>query len=86
MCEREIRVPTSVLALLRGDLSVRCVAERFGVTEAQVAEWRDTFVVAGALALARMCAKGGESGKSFSDLTVHQTAVTTLPCPEMPPR
>lgn len=51
MRNRELLMMASVLALLRGEVTVRGVAERFGVTEAQVARWKDVFEIAGTLAL-----------------------------------
>lgn len=54
MTEREILVPTAVMSLLRREDSVRGVAARFGVTEAEVLEWLDVFVVAGVLALTEL--------------------------------
>jgi hypothetical protein len=49
----EIAIVSSVMALLRGDVSASYIADQFGVTEAQVNEWKDIFVVAGVLALTR---------------------------------
>jgi len=51
MTERDILVPSAVMSLLRREDSVRGVADRFGVTESQVHEWLDMFVIAGVLAL-----------------------------------
>lgn len=60
MSNREILIVASVLALLRGEISVRGVAERFGVTEAQVRRWKDVFEIAGMLALSEViCGKRG---------------------------
>jgi hypothetical protein len=47
MFANDLSIHTSVLALLRGDLTAGFVADRFGVTDAEVLEWRDTFVAAG---------------------------------------
>lgn len=51
MTGRDILTPAAMLAILRREETVRGVAERFGVTEAQVLEWTDVFVVGGVLAL-----------------------------------
>ncbi len=51
MSSQHVSVQTSVLAMLRGDVTASCVADRFGVTESQVHRWSDTFLVAGILAL-----------------------------------
>lgn len=51
MTNYDILIPTAVMALLRGDDSVRGIADRFGVTECEVLTWRDLFVVAGVVAL-----------------------------------
>lgn len=59
MPNRDLLLMASILALLRGEVTVRGVAERFGVTEAQVARWRDIFEIAGMLALSSFL-----SGKS----------------------
>ena len=53
MIEQEMGVPVAILAILRHDESVRGVADRLGVTEAQVEKWKDIFVVAGTLALSK---------------------------------
>ena len=52
MDSRQIAVVASVMAILRGDLTASFVADRFGVTEACVNEWKDVFVSAGVLAVA----------------------------------
>jgi hypothetical protein len=44
-------IPVVVLSVLRRGNSVRGAADRLGVTEAQIREWIDVFVVAGVLAL-----------------------------------
>src|SRR5690348_11951878 len=54
MASLDITVASSVLALLRRDVTASCVADRFGVTEAQVLEWQDVFLAAGVLALAEL--------------------------------
>lgn len=59
MASFDLSIATSVLALLRRDVTASCVADRFGVTETRVLEWQDTFVVAGILALAEL-QKGGK--------------------------
>jgi hypothetical protein len=60
MSNRDLLLMASILALLRGEMTVRGVAERFGVTEAQVARWRDIFEIAGMLALSNLLS--GQSG------------------------
>jgi hypothetical protein len=60
----DITVATSVLALLRRDVTASCIADRYGVTEAQVLEWHDVFVLAGSLALAEF----QRGGKVFAHL------------------
>jgi hypothetical protein len=52
MAALDLTVISSVLAILRRDLTPSCVADRFGVTEAEVLEWQDIFLAAGVLALA----------------------------------
>ncbi len=52
MDSKQIAVVASVMAILRGDLTASCVADRFGVTEACVNEWKDVFISAGVLAVA----------------------------------
>ena len=52
MDSKQIAVVASVMATLRGDLTASCVADRFGVTEASVNEWKDVFISAGVLAVA----------------------------------
>jgi Helix-turn-helix domain len=54
MSNRDLLLMASILALLRGEMTARGVAERFGVTEAQVARWRDIFEIAGMLALSNV--------------------------------
>lgn len=51
MIERDICVSAALMALLRREETVRGIAARFGVTEAQVLEWQDVFVSAGILAV-----------------------------------
>ncbi|QDU49572.1 hypothetical protein Pan110_19100 [Gimesia panareensis] len=51
MIERDICVSAALMALLRREETVRGIAARFGVTEAQVLEWQDIFVAAGILAV-----------------------------------
>ena len=46
-----LSIQTSIVAIIRGDLTVGCVADRYGVTESEVLEWHDTFFVGGILAL-----------------------------------
>ncbi len=64
MASVDITVATSVLALLRRDVTASCIADRYGVTEAQVLEWQDVFVLAGSLALAEF----QRGGKVFAHL------------------
>ncbi len=55
----DITMASSVLAILRRDVTASCVADRYGVTEAQIHEWLDVFVIAGVLALAEI-QRGGK--------------------------
>lgn len=64
MISADILIPCSVMALLRGDVSAGYIADRFGVTEAQVLEWKDVFLVAGTMAVAGMHRAQGNSGPS----------------------
>lgn len=69
MLSFDISVSCSIMALLRGDLSPSYIADRFGVTEREVLEWRDIFLVAGTMALAnimRSAQAGGSSAQSQS--------------------
>src|SRR5436309_2181108 len=69
MTANRLAIQTSILALLRGDLTASYIADRFGVTEAQVLEWRDTFLVAGVLALdERLCGSRGGARKRAQSL------------------
>ena len=63
MTKRELKIMTAVKALVRGDLTVRGLAERFGVTEAQVESWKDVFEMAGTLALADNLGRGHRRGR-----------------------
>jgi hypothetical protein len=67
MTGRDILVPAAVMALLRREETVRGVAERLGVTEAQVLEWTDIFVIGGVLALTEF-----RSGRLHSAPTARQ--------------
>lgn len=49
-----VLISAAVLSLLRKEVTPRCIADRFGVTEAQVHEWIDIFTVGGILALSEM--------------------------------
>jgi hypothetical protein len=64
MASVDITVATSVLSLLRRDVTASCIADRYGVTEAQVLEWQDVFILAGSLALAEF----QRGGKVFAHL------------------
>jgi hypothetical protein len=70
MASLDMTVVSSVLALLRRDVVASCVADRFGVTEAQVLEWQDVFVVAGVLALSEF----QRGGKVFAHLAQESPA------------
>jgi hypothetical protein len=70
MAALDMTVVTSVLALLRRDVVASCVADRFGVTEAQVLEWQDVFVIAGVLALSEF----QRGGKVFAHLAQESPA------------
>ena len=47
----EIKIVAAVLANIRGEISMDCIAYSFGVTDLQVQEWKDVFQVAGPVAL-----------------------------------
>jgi len=47
----DIRITAAAMAILRREQSVLSVADRFGVTEGQVLEWQDVFVIGGTTAL-----------------------------------
>lgn len=47
----EIKIVAAILAHIRGEITASCVADSFGVTEAQVQGWKDVFLVAGVVAL-----------------------------------
>ncbi len=90
MASLDITVASSVLALLRRDVTASCIADRFGVTEAQVLEWQDIFLVAGLLALAEFQSGGSvfahlgqESSprKQAGEWEGRLTAATTFPPP-----
>lgn len=49
-----ILISAAVMSLLRNEVTARCVADRFGVTEAQVLEWKDVFMIAGILGLSEL--------------------------------
>jgi hypothetical protein len=51
MTDRDIIVPAAIMSLIRGNDSVRGVADRLGVTESQVLEMHDVFVVGGLVAM-----------------------------------
>jgi hypothetical protein len=72
MASLDITVASSVLALLRRDVTASCIADRYGVTEAQVLEWQDIFVVAGSLALAEF-QRGGRVFAHLSEEAHPQT-------------
>jgi hypothetical protein len=85
MTNREILMMASVLALFRGETTVRGVAERFGVTEAQVMRWMDVFEIAGTLALAELiCGKQSraEMRRRLARRTDKGSEPTTFPCGE----
>ncbi len=50
MSNRDLLLIASIRALIRGEMTVRGVAERFGVWLAK-SRWRDIFEIAGTLAL-----------------------------------
>lgn len=64
MTDYDILVPAGVMAILRREDSARGMAERLGVSEAQVHEWMDVFTIAGALALNSL--RAGRKGKPRS--------------------
>lgn len=51
MSQRELKIVTSIKALLHEDVATRTIAERLGVSESQVRGWRDVFEAAGTMAL-----------------------------------
>lgn len=67
-----VRVSAAVMALLRRDQSVSGIADQLGVTEAQVLEWQDTFVVGGISALHKLRTRRNGSGP-------HMALLTTFP-------
>ena len=74
MASLDITVASSVLALLRRDVTASCIADRYGVTEAQVLlEWHDIFVDAGSLALAEF-QRGGRVFAHLGEEAHPQTA------------
>ena len=72
MLNSNITIPAGVLALLRGDISARCLADRFGVTESLVYEWRDVFIVAGVLALNEHGQRSGAAARRAQGNPRHQ--------------
>ncbi len=91
MAALDLTVVSSVLAMLRRDLTPRCVADRFGVTEAEVLEWQDIFLAAGVLALAEF-RRGGKVFAHLGQGPYRQTdgkgglGPPTTSTPEPPPR
>lgn len=84
MNEHKILVPLAVLSILRKEESVRCVADRLGVTEAQVEKWKDIFVLAGSLALSELSRRLDQSSPSPSPAinepaTEFNALLTTMP-------
>jgi len=79
MSKRDLLLMASIRAVIRGDMAVRGVAERFGVTEAQVARWRDIFEIAGMLALSHVLfgRSGGPLGQWGPRGTAHGSEPTT---------
>lgn len=78
MLNSDVTIVVAILALLRGDLSVRCIADRFGVTEALVCEWRDVFIVAGSFAVKEHGESAGRR-RRLSALGDIQNATTFSP-------
>src|SRR5262245_40108522 len=62
MAMPSVLISAAVMSLLRNEVTMRCIADRFGVTEIQVSEWRDIFTVGGILALAEL--NGGGSPRT----------------------
>ncbi len=62
-----VLITAAVMSMLRKELTVRCVADRFGVTEAQVLEWKDIFMIGGVLALTDASGTGSDTcvGSNF---------------------
>jgi hypothetical protein len=59
----EIKIVAAVLAHVRGETTASCVADSFGVTEAQVQGWKDIFQVAGVVALTNALKSGAASSE-----------------------
>jgi hypothetical protein len=74
MAALDMTVASSVLALIRRDVTASYVADRFGVTEAQVLEMQDLFVIAGVLALAEFQNGGRIFAHLGQDSNSHQQA------------
>ncbi|QDT91634.1 aldo-keto reductase family protein [Gimesia algae] len=89
MIERDICVSAALMALLRREETVRGIAARFGVTEAQVLEWQDVFIAAGVLAVtnyrngrrfgASSSASAEELGESLAGASFFEPFLTTTP-------
>src|SRR5262245_33257582 len=62
MAMPSVLISAAVMSLLRNEVTMRCIADRFGVTEAQVTEWRDIFTIGGILALSDV--NGGGSPRT----------------------
>ena len=86
MVPKHLCVPTLILAMVRGKLRARYIADRLGVTEEQVLRWRDVFMIAGTIALADEVR--GHAGAQYSPFSTcipedptTTTTTTTTPHP-----
>ncbi len=61
----DIKIVTAILRLMRGETTVCCVAETFGVPESQVVAWKDVFQVAGVVALTNALRNESDSGDLY---------------------
>ena len=59
-----VLISAAVMSLLRNEVTTRCIADRFGVTEAQVLEWKDVFTIGGILALSELSGVGQAAPQS----------------------
>jgi hypothetical protein len=54
------KIVAAMLAHIRGDLTAEAIAETYGVTEAQVEQWKDIMIVAGVVALTDSLTNAGD--------------------------
>jgi hypothetical protein len=70
----------AVMSLLRKEVTTRCIADRFGVTEAQVSEWMDIFIIGGVLALSN-ANEGGAAKRGREPVQGAASGSATQPNP-----